>query len=63
MINKQAVREAMLRRVRPFDDERDVADTVAREMFLFDEMDEVLAVAREVVAQRNQESQATCDRR
>jgi hypothetical protein len=63
MINVKAVKETIERRLRAFDDERDVADTVAREMFLFDEMDEVLAVAREVVAQRNQESQATCDRR
>jgi hypothetical protein len=48
MINKQAVREAMLRRVRPFDDARDLADVVARELYLHDEMPEVQQVAEEV---------------
>ena len=63
MINVKAVQETIVRRLRPFDDELEVADVVAREMFLFDEIDEVRAVARRVIQQRDQESQATCDRR
>ena len=63
MINVKAVQETIVRRLRPFDDELELADVVAREMFLFDEIDEVRAVARRVIQQRDQELQATCDRR
>ena len=49
MINKAAVKEAMRRRVRPFDNAMELADNVAREMFLHDEMSEVQRVAEEVV--------------
>ena len=53
MINKAAGREVMRGRVRPFDNAAELADNTAREMYLVDEMSEVLALAREVCAERD----------
>lgn len=49
MINEKAVMEAMRRRVRPFDDARDLADNTARELYLYDELPDVQRLAERVV--------------
>ena len=56
MINKQAVREALERRSHEYGSARELAENVAREMFLGDEFDEVRVLAdgvfRDVVLER-----------